>query len=49
LIPKEGEEPLEEDAKNMLYKKLKLQIMTKGFYYKEDEHKKKKKKDQPVA
>jgi hypothetical protein len=32
LIPKEGEEVLDEDAKGFLARKLKFQILTKGFF-----------------
>lgn len=39
-MPKEGEEPMDEEAKQLLAKKLRFKLLTKGFYNKEKPNKK---------
>lgn len=48
-MPKEGEEPLDDDVRTLKAKKLRLQLLTKGFYYPPElQAKEQKKKKEPV-
>jgi hypothetical protein len=51
LVPKEGEEPIDEEVRNHKAKKLRLELLTKAFYYPPEklEKEKKKKKEAPVV
>jgi hypothetical protein len=31
-VPKEGEEPMDDDTKHLLAKKLRFKLLTRGFY-----------------
>jgi len=44
LIPKEGEDPLDEETKAALQKKLRFKYLTRGFYHSEEVKKEKPKK-----
>ena len=49
LQPKEGDEPVDEETKQFLARKLRLQIMTKGFFAPHHPKKKSKKEKAKVA
>ncbi len=47
-MPKEGDEPIEEEAKQLMAKKLRYKIVTRGFFKEPKEKKEKKPKFKAV-
>lgn len=41
LVPKEGEEPMDEETKQLMARKLRFKILTKAFYHQKEKPNKK--------
>ena len=53
IVPKEGEEPMDDETKQLIQRKLRFKLMSKGFYYQQQaipqKPKFKEHKQEPVA